>query len=224
MFKREVVMSPAWDKRDPDPEKDYGVHCVEIRFLLTGAKGIMQFVFITGWHLPHVQKEMNMRVIDSGNPMTLEALFLPQGFDVGYHSPVPMYEGQKSMPSCQYLDGKDCYYDGSSLSARTMLDLLIREGSEAVWKRLEELYYGRFGDQLLPTVDEILKDPENAAIPEDDKVLEELCIALAETAHNKENHRAICVYAKRLNPQMRLFCVGKAMDIDLWQYLGKYQK
>jgi hypothetical protein len=39
-------------------------------------------------------------------------------FDVGYHSPKPMFEGHESMDgACSTLDGKPCYYEGGGLRA-----------------------------------------------------------------------------------------------------------
>lgn len=149
MFKREIKMHPAWDKRDPDPNKNYGVHGVEMRWLLIGPAGVIQFLVFTNWHLPHVQQEMYCKGMAAQNETVLRVLFTPQPADVGYHSPEPHYEGQTSMGPCEHLDGKPCYYDGSSLAAETMFNLLVREGDEAVWKKMEERYYDTFGGEQI---------------------------------------------------------------------------
>jgi hypothetical protein len=74
----------------------------------------------------------------------LEVSYHPFASDIGYHSPVPMYEGQDPMSEkCTLLDGT-CYYDGSTLNAGPILELLIAEGTEALWAKLEEEYHYRF--------------------------------------------------------------------------------
>lgn len=53
-LERIVKLLPAWDKRNSDPSKNYGVHGVELRMVLKGPEGAVQFVLYTNWHLPHV--------------------------------------------------------------------------------------------------------------------------------------------------------------------------
>ena len=135
MKERIITFSPALDKRNTDPKKNYGIHGVDLRFVLKGDEGAIQFVLYTGWHLPHVAHELKQR----GSEM-----LAPMPADLGYHSPHPMYEGQTSMGPCEYLNGHDCYYDGSSLNAEGVFELLLEEGSDRVWKELEEEYERRF--------------------------------------------------------------------------------
>jgi hypothetical protein len=94
-------------------------------------------VLYTGWHLPHVRDEFKARGWDSE----------PLPADVGYHSPVPMYEDQEPITKeCEYLDGKPCYYDGSGLRADEVFDILATEGSDGVWRELEAFYLSTFGE------------------------------------------------------------------------------
>lgn len=140
---REVAFEPAFDRRDPDPKKNYGIHGVEIRFILTGKKGATQFVVYTNWFPPHVQKELYKKGhislrLEFGNPE-------PMGADIGYHSLLPQYEGQAKMKDgCPYLGGKPCYYDGSGLQADEFIPAFLAGGSDAVWKMLEKEYHRRF--------------------------------------------------------------------------------
>jgi len=128
-----VQFNPAYDKRDPDPTKNYGIHGVNIRMVLKGERGAVQFLIFTSWQLPEVQRSLRKQ----GEPMAA---------DFGYHSPVPMCENQHAITEeCEYLDGKPCYYDGSSLYAEKVFERLLREGDEAVWKELEEYYIEKFG-------------------------------------------------------------------------------
>ena len=65
---------------------------------------------------------------------------------MGYHSPVPIYEGQNVCSElCEYLDGKPCYYDGSGLNAESIYEVLLKEGSDGVWRELKDFYKNVFG-------------------------------------------------------------------------------
>ena len=140
-LKREIVFSPAFDRRSPDPLKNYGVHGVNLTFLLKGECGAIQFVVYTNWHLPHVQKEFDGKLPDTKFPYLFHQ---PMATDLGYHSPKPLYENQPSMPGkCNVLNGT-CYYDGSSLNAERVFDILREKGDAGVWEELEEEYCYRF--------------------------------------------------------------------------------
>jgi len=135
---RWVEFTPAFDKRNTDPNKNYGIGSVNIRFLLRGPRGVVQFLILSGWYLPEVQSELGRGTFHD----------YPLAADLGYHSPVPMYEGQEPITdSCEYLDGRPCYYDGSSLAAKRVYERLLREGDAGVWSELEDYYTDRFGGQ-----------------------------------------------------------------------------
>ena len=158
LFTQKIEFLPAWDKRSSDPKHNYGVHGVEIRWYLTGPKGIVQFVIYSNWMLPKVAAEHRLSTIediktgaytkaeDAGR--LLRVLYEPMGADVGYHSPKPMFEDQTDRMDCPLLKAADlgdkCYHDGSGLAALDMMDVLIKEGGEAVWKKLEEYYHRTF--------------------------------------------------------------------------------
>ncbi len=142
-MKRIVTFDPAYDKRSKDPSKNYGIHGVNMRMVLKGNKGAVQFIVFTNWELPHVQREMDSKPLNNFPYM----FHKPMPADVGYHSPVPMYKGQgPSSKSCEYLDGKPCYYDGSGLHAEKVFDILLKGGSDAVWQYLEKYYNEQFGE------------------------------------------------------------------------------
>ena len=139
-LERSVTFSAAYDKRDKDPCKDYGIHGVEIKFLLKGAEGATQFVLYTNWHLPHVTKEMSMRYYEpiDNDPHWMER---PQPADLGYHSLVPQYDGQTVVnEECSVLDGRPCYYDSFGLRAEVVYHELLTKGDQGVWAALEEEY------------------------------------------------------------------------------------
>jgi hypothetical protein len=134
-----VKFYPAFDRRK-DPKGNYGIHGVDMRMILKGDKGAVQFVLYTNWHLPHVQEELNIKAIGQDS-IYISAILNPMPADLGYHSPVPIYEGQSvASESCEYLDGKPCYYDGSGLNAERIYEVLLKEGSDGVWRDLEDYY------------------------------------------------------------------------------------
>ncbi len=148
-FKKKITFLPAFDRTDPDPKKDYGVNGVEFIFFLIGERGIIQFRASTNWMLPHVQKsldEKTMHDISCGaqySDIALSCFYHPKGFDLGYHSPTPMYEGQSKMQSCKFFED-GCYYDGSSIQGDEMLKMLIENGSNGVWKAMKKYYFNMF--------------------------------------------------------------------------------
>ena len=139
-MERITRFTPAYDRRDPDPSKNYGIHCAELRMELKGKRGATQFVLYTGWHLPNVTREL-------GCKNSAYSLLRPIPADLGYHSPKPIYDGHEPIcESCKLLDGKPCYYDGSGLNAECVFDILVKEGGDGVWQELEEYYINLFGE------------------------------------------------------------------------------
>lgn len=134
-----VSFNPGYDKRHTDPNKNYGIAGVTIRFILKGKRGATQFVVFTDWYPPSVQREHFEKQLD-------HKYFdvRPMAVDLGYHARTPQYEGQKSMGPCEYLDGAECYYDGSGLNAEPVRNMLLMCGDEAVWKELERYYVDLF--------------------------------------------------------------------------------
>lgn len=133
-----ITFTPAFDKRSDDPKKNYGVHAVEMRWVVRGRLGAIQFLMYTGWHLPHVAVELRTK---QAPDFSFEA---PIAADLGYHSPVPRYADQKPMSrKCDILGGT-CYYDGSGLHAQPIMDMLIEKGGDAVWDELCDYYRSTF--------------------------------------------------------------------------------
>ena len=139
-FEKIVWVSPAFDKRDDDPAKNYGVGACRVTFILKGALGAVQFMIGTNWHLPHVQREK--RSWQHDYETRFDKIY-PEGWDVGYHSPKPMYDDHKPMAKCDVIDG-DCYYDGSSLWADEWIEDFLKGGTDWLWPKLEEVYRERF--------------------------------------------------------------------------------
>lgn len=146
-FERIVTVTPAYDKRSDDPKKNYGIGSCRIFFVLKGELGAVQFMIGTDWYPVKVQKEFK----DKG-PSDFELKYFspkPDGWDVGYHSPKPMYDGQHKMEKCDHLEG-GCYYDGSGLRAQEWVKDFVMGGTNWLWPKLEEEYKYRFVDKEEP--------------------------------------------------------------------------
>ena len=139
-LERIIKFRPAFDRRHPDPNKNYGVHGVEMKWVLKGAKGAVQFVVFTNWHLPHVTEMLDARLDRTYPHLSCH----PQPSDLGYHSPVPMYADQEPVDSSCEWTGGVCYYDGSTTNAESVFETLVREGDEACWAVIEKYYQETF--------------------------------------------------------------------------------
>jgi hypothetical protein len=131
-----------FDRRNDDPKKNYGLHGLDIWFILQGPKGAVQYAVTVQINLPHVAEERGKWTYEYG----LGSIF--SGFDVGYHSPVAQYEGQTQM-DCQTLEGGKCYYDGSSLRADDWTkEIFAARGDQIpediIGAKLEAYYNDRF--------------------------------------------------------------------------------
>lgn len=138
-LKREIKLLPAWDKRDPNPSKNYGIHSMNLVMYVIGGKGAIQFVVYTNCHLRHVEQEM----ITSCDGRFCRLKPLPA--DIGYHAKIAQYDGQEpTQENCKLTNGV-CYYDGSSLYAEELYyDIFVPKGSDAMFEKMEEIYYERF--------------------------------------------------------------------------------
>lgn len=128
VFERLVEFQPAFDRRNPDPAKDYGIHGVELRMVLKGPQGAVQFLLYTNWQLPHVTEQtLTTCLTTRQNRISLQTHFLPIPADLGYHWCTPHYKDQP-LRECPYVAGGQCYYDGSGLNAERIYQVLVSEG------------------------------------------------------------------------------------------------
>lgn len=134
-FEKIVEVQPAFDRL----AEGYGIGSCRIRFVLKGPKGAVQFLIGTDWYVPSAREHL------ANFPTSrLDLQRKPDGWDVGYHSPEPMYEGQGAM-KCELMPGGECYYDGSSLRADEWVENFVAGGTSWLWPKLEEEYHSLFG-------------------------------------------------------------------------------
>jgi hypothetical protein len=135
-MERAVVFEPGFNDRNGQ----YGVHGMDIRWILRGAQVATQFLMFTSWVPGECGREFRW-----SNPEA--AGMFPMGADVGYHSKVQIYGSQDPMDGeCDILGGQ-CYYDGSGLRADELLQRFIFEGEPAVWRELQD-----FHDELMEQI------------------------------------------------------------------------
>lgn len=137
-YEKLIEFAPAWDKRDPDPKKDYGINGLEIRFTLKGKEGAVSVDISTGWLLPSTVGINEDTMYNYGRSLNKE-LSYPSGMMVCYHSPVQHYEEQ-TKNECEYTTSGFCYSDCSYTYADKLLKRLIEEGESGVWDELSGWY------------------------------------------------------------------------------------
>ena len=131
-YTRILTMSPPWDRRDTRPEKDYGIHGLDIRFELLKNNRAVHFIVYTNIYLPHIYEKWK----DNNIKNNITTFFKPMGVDVGYHSPNKTWENQR--PSkCHLLEGGQCYSDGSSLRGKEWGNIWLEQGNDTIWAMLE---------------------------------------------------------------------------------------
>jgi len=121
------------DRCIPGAGGSHGIHGLEIRFLVKGEHGAVQFLIFTGWLPQYAEHDLGYVNVRSW----CKSEVMPA--DLGYHSKKPMYEGHKPM-ECKILDGEPCYYDGSGLQAADAMYALVNAGDEGLWTFLEGYY------------------------------------------------------------------------------------
>lgn len=145
-FTQRVTVSPAYDFRPEHTHRpgDYGIGACRVTFVLIGPKGAVQFMIGTDWYTESARQHLAKF---PRRPLHQERE--PDGWDLGYHSPVEKYEGQGSRP-CDLLPGGECFYDGSGLNADEMVEAFINGGTEWLWPHLEKYYRCTFEGAEFP--------------------------------------------------------------------------
>ncbi len=92
-MERIVEITPAYDKRHSDPCRNYGIHGADLRMILKGDLGAVQFVLFTNWHLPHVTEELLQKPTDK---LGIRCRFLPSPADLGITALNQCMKGKKS--------------------------------------------------------------------------------------------------------------------------------
>ena len=155
---RRIVFFPAFDKTDPDPKKNYGVGCLELRFLVEGNKGAVEFQLLTQWYQRHVMdrrlENLKKDIWAGKQDFLLKHFTEPYPIDLCYFSPIRLSEDDSEWKDgvSYVLGGKPCFYgykytDKKGFVAKEVAYwLLVEYGDEALWEYLEEYYVEVFGN------------------------------------------------------------------------------
>lgn len=124
-FIRHVYFVPAFDKRDPSPNKNYGISDVKLVFALQGEKGTITLALFTNWYLPNNKQELELKGYTNFNWLG----------DFSYH--IPDKEGGHE---CPWVEGNKCESDGTSLGGEQLFKEFVEHGLDHIWEKLEEKY------------------------------------------------------------------------------------
>ena len=157
-FTRKILFKPGFCWARDEPARNYGNGSVRMWFVLIGQKGAVQWQIGTDWMPKAAREDVAMRsAIHRLCLKTPEEYQKPTGWDLGYHSPAPKYEGQEPMhDNCEFTGGK-CYYDGSTMNADLLIEGFLNGGDDWVWNRLEAYYRHTFEDAPWPNFDPIIE-------------------------------------------------------------------
>lgn len=141
MFERIFQVRPAYDFRDADPSRNYGIHNAVMVFVVKKGHNAIQWVVSTGWYTKSA--EAHLRTFPK-REYREQYDYRPWATDIGYHAILPQYDGQHKLHEhCEYTGGA-CYYDGSSLHAEDFVDGFLQGGTDWLWPILEQVYRARF--------------------------------------------------------------------------------
>lgn len=147
-MRRELRFEPGYDYRSEDADKpanaQRGAHGLNIRFLVHGASGTVQFLLYTGWLPSWVHVGVTLTTVKH-EASRVDDLY-PMAADFGHHWDTPTYSDAEPMMPCEFRPTNQCYYDGSSLRAERLLGVLLTQGHEAVWTALESEYAALVND------------------------------------------------------------------------------
>lgn len=158
-MEHKIIFFPADDRTNNKPELNYGVNDVNIKFLVIGKRGIVEFDLHTNWYLPHVMERrllyLKMDVRSGKKDFLLMSWISPGPFDVCYMSLIQMSEDDTFFDGgLDYVfDHQPCFYgykyekeENGLWTTYYVYDGFIREGDSFVWNYLEKYYQEVFGD------------------------------------------------------------------------------
>lgn len=145
-FTKTVDFAPSFNflpEHNPGTRTNYGVGNMTVTFILKGPKGAVQWKIGTEWGIESVRNHL------ANFPLVFDPR-KPTGWDLGYHSPKPMYDGQSPMSGHCSVVGGTCYYDGSSINADLLIEGFLAGGTDWLWPALTEYYRHVFEDAPFP--------------------------------------------------------------------------
>lgn len=119
------VAIPAYDLRPDFPnEPNYGIHGVELIVAIRGPEGVLQLRWMTNWFLKQNRK----------SKLEFDGLG-----DISTHQVQPLSEYDYTHENCEFVCGT-CYSQSGALVAGEAWEEMVRGGSPALYKFLNNLY------------------------------------------------------------------------------------
>jgi hypothetical protein len=122
-FERVLSIEPGYNDRGGK----YGVHGMDLRFVLIGPLGAVHFLMRTGW-IPD----------EKGVNPTLSRSY-PAPSHIGWHWRTEKFGTADYGDDCDWLPA-GCFYDASYSAADPVLAKFLAGGADAVWPMLREHY------------------------------------------------------------------------------------
>jgi len=129
MFERRVEFTAAYDKRNADPKRNYGIHGVNALFTLIGDLGAVRFVLFTSWELDVLAQRAPL-------PAQIEIHAMRKRW-------APNTEGE----DCDLLPGGKCFASCYYQLADDAYTALVEGGSEGLWGWMEQIYAEELGKE-----------------------------------------------------------------------------
>lgn len=133
-FEQIIKITNAFDLRN----KGQGIGACTMFLVLKGKCGVVTLAVNTGWFLPCTREWKEMWVERQGIT-SWEA----NGLAVSYCSPVQLHDWQEARENCDWL-GCSCYGDVGYTMADEPFEILLNEGSDAVFEWLKKYYHSTF--------------------------------------------------------------------------------
>lgn len=113
---KQVLFRDAYDRRNLDPEKNFGVASLRIIFVLKYRQLAISFTILTGWNLPHIK--------NSEEPIPTE---------------LSVHKYDENGEDCCYLGKCECHMAGS-VACEEILGSLVRFGDDGVWTQMKKVF------------------------------------------------------------------------------------
>lgn len=155
---RRMEVIGGYDLRDTSPARDCGICAARMVFYVIGPKGAVQWMIGTDWYVATARDHVKRFHGGRGEP----SKYLPDGWDLGYHSHKPMYDDQRPMDGKCEVIGGTCYYDGSGLNADLLIEGFIAGGTEWLWPQLEAYYRHVFDGAEFPAFKPVYRQRREA--------------------------------------------------------------
>ena len=140
-FERIIQTIPPFDKRNPNPCKNYGIGGLSIWFILKGKHGAISLHLGTKLYLAKQFREWHSK--GDSYPFTDPTDECIDCWSVDYHSYKKRYKEQEVCNyNCAWLNDKPCYSDGGSLKGRDdkVVENYLEKGDAWIWEYLEKIY------------------------------------------------------------------------------------